>query len=309
MTQAITRSMGSTVTGNDRARLLFWGAGLAFSVLVSAALYASAVRTVEEDARLVGRGVSRLLDRRLQSALLAAGLPAIVTEGTNFGRRATGAGRAVNVEFVSANPTGPLHVGHGRQAALGDAIAALLEWNGWKVSREFYYNDAGVQIATLATSVKARIDGLKPGDPGWPESAYNGDYVADIAADFLAKKTVRADDREFTASGRKDDLDGIRQFAVAYLRHEQDLDLRAFGVGFEPAKITIAEVLKDESKRDMDAIKNIGTACMDSEDFREGRIAFTAPLAKALIGGEVGEEVEAPGPGGPITILGIKPIS
>ena len=99
--------------------------------------------------------------------------------------------------------------------------------------REFYYNDAGVQIATLAASVKARLDGLKPGDPGWPESAYNGDYIADIAADFAAGKTVRADDREFTASGRSDDLDGIRQFAVAYLRHEQDLDLQAFGVRFD----------------------------------------------------------------------------
>ena len=137
------------------------------------------------------------------------------------------------VEFVSANPTGPLHVGHARQAALGDAICNLLETQGGASMREFYYNDAGVQIATLAASVKARLEGLKPGDPGWPESAYNGDYIADIAADFAAGKTVRADDREFTASGDADDLDGIRQFAVAYLRHEQDLDLQAFGVRFD----------------------------------------------------------------------------
>ena len=137
------------------------------------------------------------------------------------------------VEFVSANPTGPLHVGHARQAALGDAICNLLETQGRKVVREFYYNDAGVQIATLAASVEARLAGLAPGDPGWPENAYNGDYIADIAADFRAGKTVKADDRQFTASGRLDDRDGIREFAVAYLRHEQDLDLAAFGVRFD----------------------------------------------------------------------------
>jgi len=140
---------------------------------------------------------------------------------------------AMLVEYVSANPTGPLHVGHGRQAALGDAIASLFQTQGWKVHREFYYNDAGVQIQTLATSTQARALGYKPGDPQWPESAYNGEYIADIAADFLARKTVRADDREFTGSGDKDDLDGMRQFAVAYLRHEQDLDLKAFQVKFD----------------------------------------------------------------------------
>jgi arginyl-tRNA synthetase len=142
-------------------------------------------------------------------------------------------GERVLVEFVSANPTGPLHLGHARQAALGDALCSLFQTQGWAVTREFYYNDAGVQIATLATSVKARLDGLKPGDAGWPEAAYNGDYIADIAADFAARKTVRADDRAFTASGDPSDLEGIRQFAVAYLRHEQDLDLQAFGLTFD----------------------------------------------------------------------------
>jgi arginyl-tRNA synthetase len=142
-------------------------------------------------------------------------------------------GKHMMVEFVSANPTGPLHVGHGRQGALGDAISSLYATQGWDVTREFYYNDAGVQIATLATSVQLRAKGLKPGDAGWPEAAYNGDYIQDIADDFLAKKTVKSDDREFTASGDIDDLDGIRLFAVAYLRHEQDLDLQAFGVKFD----------------------------------------------------------------------------
>jgi len=156
----------------------------------------------------------------------------VLPDGTGFGRQPATSERAL-VEFVSANPTGPLHVGHGRQAALGDAICKLFETQGWQVTREFYYNDAGVQIGTLAASTQARLQGLKPGDAGWPESAYNGDYIADIAADFLARKTVKADDREFTASGDPADLDGIRQFAVAYLRHEQDLDLQAFGVRFD----------------------------------------------------------------------------
>ena len=168
--------------------------------------------------------------------LTPAAKQALVTEvlaaGAAFGRRPAQA-RKVLVEFVSANPTGPLHVGHARQAALGDAICALFETQGWQVTREFYYNDAGVQIATLAASVQARLRGLNPGDAQWPESAYNGDYIADIATDFRAGKTVRADDRAFTASGQVDDLDSIRQFAVAYLRHEQDLDLQAFGVRFD----------------------------------------------------------------------------
>ncbi len=110
-------------------------------------------------------------------------------------------GQKMLVEFVSANPTGPLHVGHGRQAALGDAICHLFETQGWQVAREFYYNDAGVQIHTLAVSVQARARGLQPGQPGWPEAAYNGDYIADIAADFMARKTVTADDRSVSASG------------------------------------------------------------------------------------------------------------
>jgi arginyl-tRNA synthetase len=149
-----------------------------------------------------------------------------------FGQQAS-TQQKVLVEFVSANPTGPLHVGHGRQAALGDSICNLLATQGHEVVREFYYNDAGVQIATLTASVQARLKGFKPGDPGWPDNAYNGDYIADIAQDFLAQKTVRADDRSFTASGDASDVEGIRQFAVAYLRHEQDLDLQAFGVRFD----------------------------------------------------------------------------
>jgi len=169
---------------------------------------------------------------RLKAAAKQAVVAEVLAGAEGFGRQAPN-GQKLMVEFVSANPTGPLHVGHARQGALGDSLCHLFETQGYEVLREFYYNDAGVQIATLATSTQCRIRGLKPGDDGWPESAYNGDYIADIAADFLAKKTVKSDDREFTASGDPDDLDGIRQFAVAYLRHEQDLDLQAFGVQFD----------------------------------------------------------------------------
>jgi arginyl-tRNA synthetase len=156
----------------------------------------------------------------------------VLQAGEHFGM-APPNGQRLMVEFVSANPTGPLHVGHGRQAALGDAICSLFETQGWDVYREFYYNDAGVQIGTLANSTQLRAKGFKPGDAEWPEAAYNGDYIQDIANDYLAKKTVHSDDRTFTASGDVDALDDIRLFAVAYLRHEQDLDLQAFAVKFD----------------------------------------------------------------------------
>ena len=132
-------------------------------------------------------------------------------------------GEKILVEFVSANPTGPLHVGHGRQAAIGDAISNLYATQGWNVHREFYYNDAGVQIDTLTKSTQLRAKGFKPGDECWPTDSdnplaknfYNGDYIADIAKAFLNKETVHADDREFTANGDVEDYDNIRQFAVA----------------------------------------------------------------------------------------------
>jgi arginyl-tRNA synthetase len=156
----------------------------------------------------------------------------VLAAGLAYGVRAA-TGQKMLVEFVSANPTGPLHVGHGRQAALGDALCELFASQGWSVTREFYYNDAGVQIHTLATSTQARARGLKPDAAGWPELAYNGDYIADIAADFMARKTVASDDRAVTASGDIEDLDALREFAVAYLRREQDLDLKAFEVRFD----------------------------------------------------------------------------
>ncbi|APE31275.1 arginine--tRNA ligase [Halomonas aestuarii] len=157
----------------------------------------------------------------------------VLDAGDAFGRNLTGQGRQVQVEFVSANPTGPLHVGHGRGAAIGDSICRLLEATGHDVTREFYYNDAGAQITNLARSVQARVQGIDPGDEGWPEDGYRGGYIIDVANAYLAGETVHADDRHVTAAGDPDDLEAIRDFAVAYLRREQDLDLKAFGVEFD----------------------------------------------------------------------------
>jgi arginyl-tRNA synthetase len=163
-----------------------------------------------------------------------AGVARILGEGDEFGRTAVGAGQKVQIEFVSANPTGPLHVGHGRQAALGDAIASTLEAQGYAVAREFYYNDAGVQIQNLALSVQARARGIKPGAAGWPEAAYQGEYVQDIANDFLARKNIAsAGGAVVAANADVNDLENIRQFAVAYLRREQDTDLEKFDVSFD----------------------------------------------------------------------------
>jgi arginyl-tRNA synthetase len=157
----------------------------------------------------------------------------MLSEGPAYGRNRNGAGHTVGVEFVSANPTGPLHVGHGRNAALGDCIARLFEATGWNVKREFYYNDAGVQIQNLAISVQARARGIAPGDPGWPEDGYRGDYIADVARSYLAGETVIADGHAVVGGKDPGDLEAIRHFAVAYLRREQDLDLQAFGVSFD----------------------------------------------------------------------------
>jgi arginyl-tRNA synthetase len=197
---------------------------------ISAALRATpAFSQWVEAIEIAGPG---FLNIRLKAAAKQQIVREVLAAGAGFGRQPARSERVL-VEFVSANPTGPLHVGHGRQAALGDAICNLLTSQGAQVWREFYYNDAGVQIQTLATSTQLRAKGFRPGDAQWPEQAYNGEYIADIAQDFIAKKTVRSDDREYTASGDVDDIDSIRQFAVAYLRREQDLDLQAFQVRFD----------------------------------------------------------------------------
>jgi len=172
---------------------------------------------------------------KLTHAARAQVLVDLANQGENFGiRKPSKDSPKVLIEFVSANPTGPLHVGHGRQAALGDTLSAILEATGVAVSREFYYNDAGAQINNLAISVQARAKGLLPDDPSFPADGYRGEYIAEIAKAYLACATTKAADTEtVTASGDVNDLDAIRRFAVSYLRHEQDLDLRAFGVEFD----------------------------------------------------------------------------
>ena len=181
-------------------------------------------------AEIAGPGFINL---RLTDSAKRKVVTTVLTQSHCFGKQ-SGINKKVLIEFVSANPTGPLHVGHGRQAALGDAISNLMATQGWDVHREFYYNDAGVQIANLALSVQARAQGLEPGGEGWPEQAYNGEYIADIARDFMSKATVAAaDGQPVTASGSVDDIESIRQFAVAYLRKEQDIDLQSFGVKFD----------------------------------------------------------------------------
>ena len=167
-------------------------------------------------AEIAGPG---FINFRVATDRIASGLRALMAAGAEFGAATVGAGRMVNIEFVSANPTGPLHVGHGRQAALGDAIALLLERTGWKASREFYYNDAGAQIDNLALSVQARVRGVSI-----PEGGYHGEYIKDLADRYAAE---RAKDRN------ADDLTAVREFAVHALRKEQDGDLQAFGVKFD----------------------------------------------------------------------------
>lgn len=181
-------------------------------------------------AELAGPG---FINFRLTPAARQAVLPVVSAQGAQYGRAARREAKVL-VEFVSANPTGPLHVGHARQAALGDALCRLFDASGFDVTREFYYNDAGNQIENLAISVQARARGLTPEAPEWPADGYRGDYIVDIANDFRAGKTVQASDAEpVTASGDIDSLDDIRRFAVAYLRREQDLDLQAFGLKFD----------------------------------------------------------------------------
>lgn len=179
-------------------------------------------------------------------------------QGDRFGHNNAGQKRKVQVEFVSANPTGPLHVGHGRGAAVGDCLARLLAANGWDVTREFYYNDAGAQIDNLTKSVHARAQGLTPEHPTFPEEGYRGEYIIDIAKAYLAGETVEADDQQVTASGDVNDLESIRRFAVAYLRHEQDLDLQAFQIKFDVFSLESSLYTEGKVESTVQALINSG---------------------------------------------------
>jgi arginyl-tRNA synthetase len=189
----------------------------------------------------------------LDPARIAEGIREVIEKNESFGRSDAGHGESVNIEFVSANPTGPLHVGHGRQAALGDAIATLLEWTGWNVSREFYYNDAGVQIENLAASVRAWLVALDGGELVIPEGGYHGEYIREIAERYVAER-----------GGSTKDAGDVKEFAVAALRAEQDLDLQAFGVKFD--KYFLESSLYTDRKVDQTVEKlNAGGMTYESE--------------------------------------------
>jgi arginyl-tRNA synthetase len=192
---------------------------------------ADIARALVEGLDLEKAGVERVeiagpgfINFHLTTTAVAGGLDSVIAAGARYGSSTSGTDRKVNVEFVSANPTGPLHVGHGRQAALGDAISELLRCTGWDVSREFYYNDAGVQIANLGKSVQARVRELAGQEAAIPEGGYHGAYIGEIAERYAA---------ENPGDVEANDLDAITRFAVRELRKEQDLDLQAFGVRFD----------------------------------------------------------------------------
>ncbi len=169
----------------------------------------------------------------LSPAAYHAEVQRVFAQGRCYGSGKAGGGHTAGVEYVSANPTGPLHVGHGRAAAIGDCIARVLGANGWNVKREFYYNDAGAQIDNLAISVQARALGKGPDDAGWPADGYRGDYIKDVAQAYLDGASVEVDGHAVVGAKDAHDLDAIRRFAVAWLRREQNADLAAFGVGFD----------------------------------------------------------------------------
>ncbi len=209
-----------------------------------------------ESVEIAGPG---FLNLRLRADAKRAAIRRAVADAGAFGRGKRGAGREVLVEFVSANPTGPLHVGHGRQGALGDALSALLEADGWRVTREFYYNDAGAQIENLARSVQARARDIDTDDPRFPVDGYRGEYIRDIAADYLAGASVSAEQVESVrGAGDPDDLEAIRRFAVAYLRHEQDIDLRAFGVRFDRHYLESSLYADGRVQATVDALRRSG---------------------------------------------------
>ncbi len=197
-------------------------------------------------AEIAGPGFINL---RLDPGFQARGILQILAHPEQWGRSNTGNGTRVVVEFVSANPTGPLHVGHGRQAALGDAISTLLEWTGWSVDREFYYNDAGAQIANLAKSTQARVRELGGAPLEIPEGGYHGEYIREIAERYVAQHPE-------DAAGN--DLDAMRQFAVAALRHEQDLDLQAFGVKFDTYYLESSLYTDGRVDKTVEALKQSG---------------------------------------------------
>jgi arginyl-tRNA synthetase len=214
-------------------------------------------------AEIAGAG---FINFRMHQAAIARGLAAIIAKGDAYGKSDGGHGQRVMVEFVSANPTGPLHVGHGRQAALGDAISRLLEWTGWDVSREFYYNDAGNQIDNLTASVQALIRGQPV-----PEKGYHGEYIKEIAAQYTA------------AYPDSDNPDQVRQFAVRVLRAEQDRDLQAFGVYFDTYYLESSLYTDGSVEKTVARLRESGYAYQEDGALKLRTTAFGDDLDRVII--------------------------
>ncbi|MEF2155066.1 arginine--tRNA ligase [Luteimonas sp. FXH3W] len=222
------RTQGDFAT--NAAMLLAKPAGTNPRAVAEQLLQALPANTLIGKAEIAGPG---FINFTLAESAWRQSLADLLAADGAYGRNESGQGRTAGVEFVSANPTGPLHVGHGRAGVIGDCIARILDANGWNVKREFYYNDAGAQINNLALSVQARANGVGPDAAEWQSDWYKGSYIGDIANDFKAGKSVTVEGQQVTATGDISDLDAIRRYAVAALRNEQNLDLEAFKIGFD----------------------------------------------------------------------------
>jgi len=194
----------------------------------------------------------------LSSAGKSSIINGIFSQSTNYGHNLTGKNQKLQVEFVSANPTGPLHIGHGRGAAIGDSLARIMQANGWDVTREFYYNDAGQQINNLALSVHSRIKGIEPDDANFPEDGYRGEYILEIADAYSNLKTVEVDGELVKASGNPDDIENIKRFSVAFLRNEQNIDLAAFQTTFDVFTLESTFYQNKDVKKVLDLLEKNG---------------------------------------------------
>ena len=194
--------------------------------------------------------------------LSAAGKSSIIknifTQSINYGHNEAGKNQKLQVEFVSANPTGPLHIGHGRGAAIGDSLARIMQANGWDVTREFYYNDAGQQINNLALSVQSRIKGIEPDDTNFPEDGYRGEYILEIADAYSNCKTVEVDGEIVKSNGNPDDVENIKKFSVAFLRKEQNIDLDAFQTTFDVFTLESTFYQNKDVKKVLDLLEKNG---------------------------------------------------
>ncbi|RJP65413.1 MAG: arginine--tRNA ligase, partial [Candidatus Abyssobacteria bacterium SURF_17] len=164
----------------------------------------------------------------LKDKAVGAVIKQVLAQGARYGSSDHGRGKKVNVEFVSSNPTGPLTIGHGRQATIGDVLANALSFCGYDVTREYYYNDAGKQMDMLARSVHARYQQLYDASYPFPDEGYKGDYIRDVAEQIREQVGDR-----FRGKDDAETVDFFRQFAVREMIAVIDRDLKNYGVRFD----------------------------------------------------------------------------